>query len=215
MQRDAQRGVLLASGGMDSTTLAYWLRQRGVEVSLLFIDYGQHCAQTELATLKRVLPASAFGEVEVVDISSVYRGCTSRLIDEADLWTEEVTYHDMYLPYRSLLLLSTGAAFAQSHGFNRLYSAFINSNHAQEIDCSTSFFDQLASVLADYGGVQVEMPFREMSKLEVARLGTELGVPVGYTYSCQASSDVPCGACPNCVDRLAALNELAEQAQQP
>lgn len=213
MRRDVNRGVLLASGGMDSTTLAYWLRQQGIEFCLLFIDYGQHCVQTELNTLKRVLPASSFGEVQVVNISDVYRGCTSRLIDEADLWSEEVTYRDMYLPYRSLLLLSTGAAFAQSHGFKHLYSAFINSNHAQEIDCSTSFFDQLAPVLADYGGVQVKMPFREMSKAQVARIGAELGVPIGYTYSCQASSDTPCGACPNCVDRINALAELVKEVQ--
>lgn len=208
MTENSRRGVLLASGGLDSTTLAFWLRDRGVDVRLLFVDYGQHCAGTELDTLRHVLPGETFGEVAVVDLSDVYRGTASRLIEEADLWREEVDYHDLYLPYRSLLLLSAGAAFAQSHGYDTLYSAFINSNHAQEIDCSTSFFDQLATVLVDYGGVQVEMPFRDMSKVEVARIGAVLGAPIGYTYSCQASSEIPCGACPNCEDRLEALAEL-------
>lgn len=53
------------------------------------------------------------------------------------------------------------------------------------------------------------MPFRNFSKYEVAKLGIELQAPVGATFSCQASPDIPCGACPNCVDRLKALRELS------
>ena len=40
-------GILLASGGMDSTVLAYDLAQKGEKVILLFLDYGQHCAEKE------------------------------------------------------------------------------------------------------------------------------------------------------------------------
>ena len=37
-------GVLLASGGMDSTVLAYDLASKGLNIIILFLDYGQHCA---------------------------------------------------------------------------------------------------------------------------------------------------------------------------
>jgi 7-cyano-7-deazaguanine synthase len=177
----------------------------------VFIDYGQHCAKTELETLLDVLPQDYVSQVEIINVSDVYRGSKSRLIDEADLWKDEVTYKDMYLPYRSLLLLTVGAAFAQSRGYSFLYSAFINSNHAQEIDCSTEFFDKLAGMLIGYGGVELRMPFRNISKYDVAKIGISLGVPIGYTFSCQASSTIPCGACPNCVDRLEALRLLSAE----
>jgi 7-cyano-7-deazaguanine synthase len=114
----------------------------------------------------------------------------------------------LYLPYRNLLLLSIGAAFAQSHGHTVLYAAFINSNHAKEIDCSAEFLARLGDMLADYGTVKVDMPFREFSKTEVARIGLKLNVPITATFSCQAASKIPCGACPNCVDRLNALKNL-------
>ena len=200
--------VLLASGGLDSTTLAYWLIAQGITPQPLFIDYGQHCAETEFETVQSVLDPKVFPDICRVDVSSIYRSSSSRLIDEPDLWTESVSYEEMYLPYRTLLLLSVGAAYAQSNGFRRVYSAFINSNHAQEIDCSSAFFDSLSDVLKGFGGIEMHMPFRRMDKIEVAKLGVELQAPIGFTYSCQASSDVACGACPNCVDRLEALDAI-------
>jgi 7-cyano-7-deazaguanine synthase len=95
-------------------------------------------------------------------------------------------------------------------GLNYVYSAFINSNHAKEIDCSNDFFNNLENLLSEYGSVKIEMPFRNFSKFDVAKLGVELGAPIGSTFSCQASPVIPCGACPNCVDRLYALKKLVE-----
>jgi len=200
--------VLLASGGMDSTTLAYWMIDKKINFRPVFINYGQHCAKTELDTLKAVLPKFLLYDLEVIDISDVYRGSASRLIQEPNLWNDQVSYRDFYLPYRNLLFLSIGSAYAQSHGFDYLYTAFINSNHANEIDCSAQFFERLSILLKDYGVVQVKMPFRDLSKFEVAKIGIKIHAPIGQTFSCQASSEIPCGACPNCVDRLDALNNL-------
>jgi len=203
-------GVLLASGGLDSTTMFFAARRRGLRLLPVFIDYGQHCRDTELRTLREMLEPLA--ELpEVLTISSIYRRSDSRLIREADLWRDDVDDASMYLPYRNLLMLATGCAFAQSQGYSAVYSAFINSNHAKEIDCSAAFFDQLVDIVADYGGVAVRMPFRNLSKLDVVRIASELEVPIGRTYSCQISSAVPCGACPNCVERLLALEDARSQ----
>jgi 7-cyano-7-deazaguanine synthase len=55
------------------------------------------------------------------------------------------------------------------------------------------------------------MPFRNYSKYDVAKLGIDLNAPIGMTFSCQASSSIPCGACPNCVDRLDALKKIEQE----
>jgi 7-cyano-7-deazaguanine synthase len=200
--------VVLSSGGMDSTTLAYWLHDRKTAFVPLFVDYGQHCAHTEYETLLEVIPEPYRRSIETVNISAVYRGSGSRLIKEPNLWTDDMSGDPLYLPYRNLLLLSVAAAYAQSRGLLQVFAGFINSNHAKEIDCSALFFSELDKLLSEYGSVRIEMPFRDMSKAQVAKLGAALGVPLGSTFSCQASSDVPCGACPNCVDRIEALNQL-------
>ena len=173
--------LLLASGGMDSTVLAYKLAKENKNVVILFIDYGQHCKDKEYQTLLQVLPE------------------------------EYVVAEDMYLPYRNILFISLASAYAQSMGIKDVYTAFINSNHAKEIDCSMEFFTKLESLLYEYGSIRINMPFREMTKTEVAKLGLELNAPIEITYSCQVNSDMPCGACPNCVDRINAINNILEE----
>tara|TARA_R110001632_G_scaffold630_9_gene2227 strand:- start:380 stop:997 length:618 start_codon:yes stop_codon:yes gene_type:complete len=200
--------ILLASGGLDSTTMAYWLLDKGIDFIPLFIKYGQHCVDTELETLKSVLPKTHIDKIEIIDISSVYKYSNSKFINEANLWEEEITADDLYIPYRNILILTLAASFAQSLKINEVYSAFINSNHAKEIDCSKEFFSRMEMMLGEYGAIKIKMPFLEMTKFEVAQIGINVKAPIGKTFSCQASSEIPCGACPNCVDRLEALNNL-------
>jgi queuosine biosynthesis protein QueC len=198
--------LLMASGGMDSTVLAYWLKRQEKKVLPLFLDYGQHFKDTELNSLKKLLPIEFKEYIRVIDIKDIYLGSKSRMIMEPNLWEDDVVADDLYLPYRNLLFLSIAASVAQTEGITEVYSAFINSNHAKEIDCSKEFFDNLGGLLESYGSISIQMPFRFYSKKDVADLGITLGVPIAETFSCQASSSVHCGVCPNCVDRLNALN---------
>lgn len=208
---NSKNGILLASGGLDSTTLAYWLLDQNIDFVPLFINYGQHCADTELHTLKKVLPSSHADKIEIVDIKSVYKKSNSKFIKPVNLWEDKIEADDLYIPYRNVLLLTLGATFAQTIGLTNVYSAFINSNHAKEIDCSNEFFEKMEKMLTDYGSVTINMPFRYYSKYEVAKIGIKLGASIGQTFSCQASPVIPCGACPNCVDRLNALRIIEQE----
>ena len=196
--------LLMSSGGLDSTTVAYQLHADGVLVHPLFFDYGQHCADMEWARVNEVLPTSMM-RPERVAISDVFRGSGSRLIEEADLWKEAIADDDLYLPYRTLLFFAMAAARAQTLGLLEVYTGFINSNHAKEIDCSAAFLNGLDGLSKDVGPVRFVSPFRYNTKAQVAQRAVELGVPIGRTYSCQAASNFPCGACPNCAERQRAL----------
>lgn len=204
-------GILLASGGMDSTVMAYDLARQGKNIILLFLDYGQHFMEKEYETLKNVCPPEYAENIKIIKIGDIYKESQSRMIVEANLWTDKVVANDLYLPYRNLLFLSIASAYAQSINAKNVYSAFINSNHAKEIDCSMDFFNTLETLLESYGSVKINMPYREKSKTDVAKLGLRLNVPIAKTYSCQANSKNPCGACPNCVDRIDALNNIIEE----
>lgn len=198
--------MLLASGGLDSTTVAFSLVAEGADVFPVFFDYGQHCAEMEWNRVNEVLPA-AMRRPERCDVSGLFRGSSSRLIKEADLWTEEVADNDLYVPYRTMLFFAAAAARAQTLGILEVYTGFINSNHAKEIDCTAEFMNKLDGLVENVGPVRFHSPFRYFSKTEVAQAAIRLGVPIGRTYSCQAASQFPCGACPNCVERLRALED--------
>ena len=201
-----RKAILLSSGGLDSTTVAYQLASKDVTVYPLFFDYGQHCVETEWKLVNEVLP-SACMPPERLDISDIFRGSNSRLIKEADLWSEEVKDDDLYIPYRTLFFFSAAAARAQTIGILEVYTGFINSNHAKEIDCSADFLNKLDGLTDAIGPVRFHTPFRYSSKADVVREAVKLNVPIGKTFSCQAASQFPCGACPNCVERLTALSE--------
>jgi 7-cyano-7-deazaguanine synthase len=211
---EIKRAVVMTSGGLDSTVLFYWALSEGYSVTPLFLDYGQHCAATELATLQGVLPREGVRDLSIVKISDVFRSSSSRLIREANLWTDPVESADLMLPYRNLVLLVAGAAFAASQGKNYLLSAFINSNQAYEIDATASFLAGVTALIGGVGGVNLEMPFRELSKAEVVRIGLGLNAPIAATFSCQISSTEHCGACPNCVERLNAFAAARGQSYQ-
>src|ERR1700759_3936671 len=69
--------------------------------------------------------------------------------------------------------------------------AFINSNHAKELDCSATFLNNLDSLSRNLGPIRFELPFRNWSKADVVRRASELNVPIGRTYSCQLFTEPP------------------------
>jgi 7-cyano-7-deazaguanine synthase len=202
-----KRAVVLMSGGLDSTVLGHWAIVEGYDIVPLFVNYGQHCAEREFATLRRVVPKLA-APIEVATLRGIYENASSRLINEANLWDDSVTSQDLYLPYRNMLLLSTGTAHAAANRIATVFAAFINSNHALEIDATFAFLERTRELTAEVGDVRLELPFRGYDKSRVAQIGSQLGVPIAETFSCQINSKAHCGACPNCVDRLAALRAL-------
>jgi len=206
--KNPRKAVLMASGGLDSTVLAFWLLRKRIDFIPLFIDYGQHSRKTELETLKRVLPTRFSKRVNVINLPKIYEGSSSRLIEEPNLWRDRIKDADLHLPHRNLLLLATGVAFAESRGIGEVYAAFIETHRAPGTDCCDSFFKLFTELLSKTGSVKLKIPFKRFSKAQVAKIGVTLNAPIERTFSCLAAARIPCGACPNCVDRLNALESL-------
>jgi 7-cyano-7-deazaguanine synthase len=203
-----ERAVVMTSGGLDSTVLLYWAIAKRYRACSLFLNYGQHCAGTELSTLRSLLPSEI--QLSTLDLAAVFAASSSRLIREVDLWHEDMKAEDLMLPYRNLFLVATGLAFAAAHGATVLLAAFINSNHAREIDATSAFLSGTGG-LAGTGSVRLEFPFRDFSKRDVVKIGLSLGVRVAETYSCQVNAAQHCGACPNCVDRISAFRSVSAE----
>jgi 7-cyano-7-deazaguanine synthase len=113
-----------------------------------------------------------------------------------------------YVPARNTVLLALALGYAEVLGAQDLYIGVNAIDYSGYPDCRPAFvraFEALANV-ATAAAVEgrarytVHAPLLELSKAEIIRLGTRLGVPYGLTHSCY-DPDLEgraCGRCDSC-----------------
>jgi 7-cyano-7-deazaguanine synthase len=189
-------GILLASGGIESTTLLAQLARGGEQVQALFIDYGQRAAPHERRAVED--HCAPLG-VELVTLDLARVGATFRRGQDRKAHVP--------LPHRNLVALSLGLSYATNLGARRIYLAV---NHGDTLDypsASHAFLAQFRLIAGLLGDVELRTPYLAMGKSEVVRRGVELGVDYDTTYSCLLGHAVHCGRCPQCRKRRAAFAE--------
>lgn len=210
------KGVCLVSGGMDSTTLAYMARERGYEILVLHMTYGQRTQNKErecARTIARLLEAGDFFEV---DISYLSRIGGSSLVDQSmpikDHGDEGGTIPSTYVPFRNANLLSIATSYAEARGADAIFIGVQASDYAGYPDCRPQFIEAFQNVVdlgtADSTRITLETPFVRMTKTDILRTGIALGVPYEHTWSCYRSEGPACGRCDSCYYRLKAFEEL-------
>ena len=214
--------VMLLSGGVDSSTLLYYLLSKGCEVHALTFYYGQkHSKELESAE-KLVSAARSREKVEhlIVNISTIHELIAHGALTGSDgvpkaFYTEE-TQKVTIVPNRNMILLSIAAGYAVKIGARKVYYAAHKSDYSIYPDCRKEFVKALDTAV--YLGnlwtpVEVEAPFVEMTKTEIVRLGLKLGVPYELTWSCYEGKDRPCLSCGTCLERTEAF--LQNDAKDP
>jgi 7-cyano-7-deazaguanine synthase len=203
--------LVLVSGGIDSTTLVFYLSKKNLNILCIFFNYGQVSFKAELEALKNVLPSSLLHNLKVIDISFIFEKKNSPILTLKNLWEDRVSREDMYLPSRNLVILSLACCYAKQNGIKSLYTGFIDGDKVIESDASLNYLSNFKNFLDKYEDVSLIYPFINMTKKEIIFLAMELNVPIEKTYSCQISESIPCGACPNCSDKNDALEEIFQE----
>lgn len=216
--KETRPAVVLLSGGMDSTTLLHHVgRNLGhAPLHALSFRYGQrHSRELECA---RTQAAAAGADWQVVDCSflgPLLQGGSSLIDGGAEvpdlesLRPEQLDQPPTYVPNRNMMLLSMAAAFGEAH---KAHDVFYGAQALDEYgywDCTEEFVARLNRTLAlnRRRAVQVHAPFARMKKSEALRIGLELGVDYGRTWSCYRGGEQPCRTCPTCVERAKAFAE--------
>jgi len=201
------RAVVLVSGGLDSATTLAIARARGLECHALSLDYGQRHAAELLATRRVVEALGCAGHKTVkLDLRAIGG---SALTDDAiavpELPTEGIPM--TYVPARNTIFLSLALAWAEVLGARDIFIGVNAVDYSGYPDCRPEFiraFEGMAALATRAGvegaAVSIQAPLLELSKAEIIRLGTDLGVDYGLTVSCyQADSGGrACGVCDSC-----------------
>jgi 7-cyano-7-deazaguanine synthase len=208
------KAVMLLSGGIDSSTLLYYLLNRGYEVHALTFFYGQRHSREMDSAEKIVRAASKVGSVShmIVDISTIHSLIsTGALTGEEEVpkafYSEEVQKRTI-VPNRNMILLSIAAGYAVKIGAQEVHYAAHLSDYSIYPDCRKEFVKALdtAVYLANvWTPVEVKAPFVDMTKDKIVKLGLELGVPYELTWSCYEGGERPCLSCGTCLERTEAF----------
>lgn len=214
-----KKGIVLSSGGVDSTTcVGLAIKELGKDnVSSVSVSYGQKHSK-ELDCAAKI--AEYYGiEHYVIDLSNVlqYSDCpllknSTRSIKH-ESYAEQIAKNgegmvDTYVPFRNGLMLSAVASLATSLFPEDEVDIYIGA-HADDAagqayaDCSKEFTDAMfkAINIGTYNKVFVNAPLVEMNKAEVVKTGLSINVPYELTWSCYEGGDVQCGTCGTCIDR--------------
>ena len=134
-----------------------------------------------------------------------------------------------YVPIRNTIFLSLAAAYLESRV---LYAIEVEGVAASDVDasvymapnaldysgypdCRPEFYESARQTL-ELGSklwteyrvpMKVETPIIDLSKAEIAVLGTSLGAPLEHTWSCYEGGEEPCGSCDSCILRARGFAE--------
>jgi len=201
--------VILLSGGLDSATVLALARNEGYACHALSVQYGQR-HQAELDAAARVVAQLGAASHKVVNIdlstfggSALTDATIAVPVDGVKPGVIPVTY----VPARNTIMLSLALAPAEVLGSCDIFFGANALDYSGYPDCRPDFmraFERLAN-LATRAGVEgahliLHTPIIAMSKAEIVRLGTGLGVDYGLTVSCYQADAVgrACGRCDSC-----------------
>lgn len=216
------RAVVLLSGGLDSATALAVAQEQGFECYALSLDYGQR-HRAELEAARRVANRRGIREHKVLQLDLTAIGGSA--LTDAGIPVPESPGEGIpptYVPARNTIFLALALGWAE---VLEAYALFLGVNavdYSGYPDCRPEYiaaFERLAKLATKAGvegrGFRIHAPLIDMSKAEIIRRGTALGVAFEDTVSCYSADALgrACGRCDSC--RLRAAGFAAAGVPDP
>jgi 7-cyano-7-deazaguanine synthase len=202
------RAVVLLSGGLDSATTLALAGSQGFDCFALSVAYGQR-HDAELAAAQRMAAALGAREHRVIPVGLAQFGGSALTDDAIAVPTAGVQsgIPVTYVPARNTVMLSLAMAWAEVLGARDIFLGVNAIDYSGYPDCRPEFiraFEAMANLATkaavERAHLSVHAPLIHLSKAQIVRLGTDLGVDYASTVSCyQADGEGrACGACDAC-----------------
>jgi 7-cyano-7-deazaguanine synthase len=213
--------VILLSGGLDSATCGALARRGGFELCAISFDYGQR-HRAELEAARRVGEHLGVRRQVTVPIDLRAFGGSALTADIAVPKDRSAAHMSegipiTYVPARNTVFLSLALAYAEVQGAADLFIGVNAVDYSGYPDCRPEYiaaFERMAN-LATKASVEgtlrfkIHTPLVNLSKAEIIRTGTALGLDYGLTRSCYEldAAGLSCGHCDSCLLRLKGFAE--------
>ena len=229
-------GITLLSGGLDSTTVTTYARNKVDRLTALTFHYGQTHGK-EVQSAQQIADHLGIRH-ELMDISFLSKVAWYSALTNPDLFpvpkdrpVEEIGFSIpiTYVPLRNTFFLTLATAFIESeilHSIEvegqdpaRVETCIFLAPNALDYsgypDCRPEYYEKIGPALM-YGSkmwtqyqipVKIETPIIYMSKAEIIRFGMDLQAPLEHTWSCYEGQELPCGRCDSCILRAKGFRE--------
>ncbi len=207
MMMQKRKAVVLLSGGLDSATCLAMARNQGYDCYAMSFEYGQR-HESELKAAERVAQAMGAAAFKVIHINMGDIGgsaLTDKAIAVPEAPTEGIPV--TYVPARNTVFLALALGWAEVLDADAIFIGVNAVDYSGYPDCRPAFiaaFEQLANLATRRGvegsPIRIEAPLLTLTKAEIIRTGTTLGVDYALTVSCyQADAEGrACGRCDSC-----------------
>lgn len=214
-----KRAIVLLSGGLDSATCLLLALAEGFEVYALSFDYGQrHGVELRRARALARFYGTQAHRVVRLDLPAREASALTdprKAVPRHALGREAIPI--TYVPARNTLFLAHAVAWGEALGAAVVYIGANALDYSGYPDCRPEYLEAFARAanLGTKAGVEgslqfeIRAPLIAMTKAEIVRRASELGLDFSLTSSCYepSSEGVPCGACDSCLLRARGFDE--------
>ncbi len=207
-----KKAVILVSGGLDSATVLAMAKAQGYDCYALSMDYGQR-HRIELDRARKVALANGAMEHRVVRIDIGSFGGSALTDQELAVPTEESNEIPItYVPARNTVFLSVALGWAEVLGAQAIFIGANAVDYSGYPDCRPEYiaaFQAMANLATKTGvngeTIRIEAPIIDLTKADIIKAGTALGVDYSNTISCYnpRTDGKVCGECDSCRIRAA------------
>lgn len=213
-----RQAVVLLSGGLDSVTTLYLATSEGFRCSCLIFDYGQR-HRKEIESAKRIAQ-SAGCKSQIVKITLPWKG--SSLLDKKISISQQANRQTgkrrsiplTYVPARNIIFLSFALSYAEAIEAEAIFIGAHIQDYSGYPDCRPEFYRAFSRVIltgtksgVEKRKIEIKTPLIRKTKVQIVRLGKQLGVPFELTWSCYRGARHPCGKCDSCYFRAKGFRE--------
>jgi len=216
-----KKAVILSSGGIDSTTAMAMAKHEGYELYSLSFDYGQrHAVELEAAARTAAALGARKHLVIRIDLGRIGGSALTDDIAVPHGRSEEQLASGIpvtYVPARNTIFLSYALAWAEVLEAADIFIGVNAVDYSGYPDCRPEYiraFEAMANlaIKAAVEGklkISIRTPLIRMTKAEIVRTGTELGVDYRLTHSCYDpdAQGRACGDCDSCLLRKKGFRE--------
>jgi 7-cyano-7-deazaguanine synthase len=207
-RKQSNQVLVSASAGLDSTTVAYFLKDQGYEVTLVHFLYGCLAEKREIEKIKAIADHGNFSLMFLEMPRNVMAGSLleNKFLAQGVAGSE---YAYDWVSARNLLMLAMLTAAAETKGFGYI-SIGNNLEEAGAYPDNEEEFGNLFNKILPFStqnGVKVELlqPMAKYMKHEIVKIGLKLKVPFELTWSCYSNQEKHCGTCAPCFMRRTAF----------